>query len=45
MRKRNKKKKGGGCALCKPHKHGKEGRWKPKEEAKLDDFEKEKKEI
>ncbi|MEK7623184.1 MAG: hypothetical protein AAB408_00750 [Patescibacteria group bacterium] len=39
MRKRLKKKKGNGCALCKPWKHAKMRRWKPKDESKIKDFE------
>jgi hypothetical protein len=30
------------CALCKPHKRGKSGRWKDKELVDLKEFEKEK---
>lgn len=40
MRKRNKKKKGGGCALCKPHKHAKEKYLTPKNQESLKEFEK-----
>jgi len=42
MRKRLKKKKRS-CAMCKPYKMHWENRWKPKDEARLKDFEKEKK--
>lgn len=38
MRKRTKKKKHS-CALCKPHKMGKCGRWKDKEKQDLKEFE------
>jgi hypothetical protein len=38
MRKRLKLKKRS-CAMCKPHKMGCEGRWKPKEKAQLEAFE------
>lgn len=40
MRKRLKKKLRS-CALCKPHKMGWDNRWKPKEEALLNETEKE----
>lgn len=40
MRKRSKRKRRS-CSLCKPHKMGGDNRWKPKEEAKLREFEKE----
>jgi hypothetical protein len=40
MRKRLRRKKQS-CALCKPHKMGWGNRWKPKEEARLREFERE----
>jgi len=42
MRKRLKKKRRS-CAMCKPHKMQWENRWKPKDRARLEEFEKIKK--
>ena len=44
MRKRLKKKLRS-CALCKPHKMGRDNRWKPKEAALLSEAEKELDEV
>ena len=39
MRKRTKQKQGCSCALCHPHKHGWESRWKHHELQAISDFE------